>query len=104
MWRHSMNLLAVQPYIKVIREVTSIEQTDIEEERNMYLYDDKLVTKHREFPLEDVFDISYREFGQKGNGLLYVHTIKGVFSYTVKTSTDDFINAFHKHIKQNKGD
>lgn len=94
-----MSLIAEQSYIKIIREVTSIEQMDIEEERKMYLYHDKLVTKHREFPIEDVLDMSYREFGQEGRGLLYIHTLKGVYSYTVKTSTEQFICAFQQHIK-----
>lgn len=94
-----MDFIAVQPYIKIIREVTSISQVDIEEERNMYLYDDKLITKHRQFSIDEVLDITYRQFGQEGRGLLYIHTHKGVFSYTVKTSTEAFIRAFQQHIK-----
>ncbi|GAA0607308.1 hypothetical protein GCM10009001_25760 [Virgibacillus siamensis] len=88
-----MKLLAEQPYIKVTRVVNSIEQKDVEEERVLYLYDETLVTEHRQFPIQDILDISYRTVGSSG-GLLYLHTIKGVFSYTVKTSPEAFIRAF----------
>lgn len=86
--------LAKQPYIKIEREVSSIQQKDTEDKRTLYLYEDKVVTKRRKFPIENVTDISYREFG-KDAGLLYIHTSSGVFTYTVKTSTKEFINAFH---------
>lgn len=89
-----MRLLAEQSYIKIQRELTSIQQRDIEEERTLFLYDNKVVTKHREFPIENVIDISYRKFG-RDTGLLYIHTNTGVFTYTVKTSTKEFIAAFH---------
>ena len=38
-----MSYLVAQPYVKVSREVTSIEQKDIEHERTLYLYHDKIV-------------------------------------------------------------
>jgi len=94
-----MCLIAIQPYIKVIRQVTRTMQENIEDKRYIYLYRDKLVTKYREFPIEDVFDMSYRAFGKKGRGLLYIHTRKGVFSYTVKTSPVQFIASFNEHMK-----
>jgi len=90
-----MSYLAAQPYSKIIREVTSIEQKDTEEKRTLYLYPDKVVSQHRKFPIEDVIDMSYRSFG-KNNGLLYVHTRSGLFTYTVTTSTVEFINAYKK--------
>lgn len=91
-----MNLIAVQPYIKIIREVTSIEQKDIEHNRVIYLYNDKVVTEHRKFPIQDVIDMSHRSIGDKG-GLLYIHTSSGLYSYTVKESTEKFIEAFKEH-------
>lgn len=90
-----MRLIAQQPYIKIQREVTSIQQKDIEDERTLYLYDEKIVTARREFPIGNVIDMSYRAFGV-GAGLLYIHTLSGLFTYTVKTSTEEFIHAFHK--------
>lgn len=88
-----MQLIAEQSYIKVVREVSSIEQKNIEEPRKMVLYDEKIVTQHREFPVKDVLDISYRFIGPDG-GLLYLHTTKGVYSYIVKTSPKSFVEAF----------
>lgn len=88
-----MKLIAEQPYVKVRREVNSIGQKDIEEKRVLYLYDEKLVSEHRQFPIQEILDISYRTVGTDG-GLLYLHTTKGVFAYTVKTSPEAFIQAF----------
>lgn len=94
-----MDLLASQSYVKIEREVTSIKQVDTEDKRTLYLYPDRIVSKHRVFPIEEVSDISYRQFGQQ-NGLLYLHTNRGLFSYTVKSPPDDFLNTFKKHFKE----
>lgn len=94
-----MYLLAEQPYFKVEREVNSIEQVDIELERTIYLYDEKIVTKHREFLIHEVLDISYHSVGEGGGGILYVHTSKGVFPYIVKSSPHEFVEAYKTQIK-----
>jgi hypothetical protein len=94
-----MGLIAKQPYVKVERKMSSIEQWDEEEERMIYLYDEKVVTKRREFPIKDVLDVSYKEVAGKG-GILYLHTLKGVFPYTVKASPKSFIDAFKTQIKE----
>ncbi|MFC7679334.1 hypothetical protein [Paenibacillus sp. GCM10028914] len=88
-----MEWLAVQPYYKIRREVGSTEQRTIEENRTLYLYNDKIVTQYREFPITDVFDVSYRKMGETG-GFLYLHTKLGVYSYTVKDNPASFIKAF----------
>lgn len=93
-----MRLIAEQPYIKVKREVSSIEQKEIEFRRTIYLYDEKVVTEHREFPIKDLLDMSYRLIGGTG-GLLYLHTSKGVFSYTVKSSPEQFVKAYRDYVK-----
>lgn len=93
-----MYLIAEQPYIKVEREVNGLEKIETELNRTIYLYDEKVVTQHREFPIRDVMDISFRVIGGDG-GLLYLHTSKGVFSYTVKSSPQPFIDAFKERIK-----
>lgn len=95
-----MGLLAEQQYFKVQREVSSIGQKDVEYERTLYLYSDKIVTYRREFAIQDVIEVSYRKFGHEG-GLLYIHTESGLFTYTVKSSTDHFINTFRKHKELN---
>lgn len=88
-------LLAEQSYVKVVRTVDAITQTNTEEARKMYLYEDKLVTKHREFDMNTILDMSYRTFGN--SGLLYVHTNKGVFSYMIKSSPEKFIQIFMEY-------
>ncbi|RWR12565.1 hypothetical protein QNH23_16680 [Siminovitchia fortis] len=94
-----MGLLAVQPYVKVRRQIIDGEIVSEEEERKIYLYQDRLVTKHREFPIRDISDLSFRKMGDEG-GLLYVHTSRGIFSYTVPSSPESFIKAFRVHIKK----
>ena len=91
------NYIEKQPYIKVIREIGSVEKTSYKDKRNLYLYKDKLVTAYRTFNLENVLDISYKVIQGKG-GILFVHTNHGVYSYTLETSPSSFISAF-KRIK-----
>lgn len=93
-----MSFIAKQPYIKVIREVSSIKQTDVEHERNLFLYADKIVTEHREFPLADVLDLSYRKIGEDG-GILFLHTNHSVYSYTVKSSPHKFVDASKEQLR-----
>lgn len=66
-----MSLIAKQTYSKVVREVNSTEQKHTEQERTMYLYDDKIVTQYREFKVYDVLDISYRFIGDDGGCSIY---------------------------------
>src|SRR5690625_940355 len=87
--------LATQTYIKIKREVLSTEQNQIEEKRTIFMYPDKIVTKHHEFLMKDVLDISYRKIESGGNlGILYIHTIGGLYPYTTKSSPNEFIDAF----------
>lgn len=92
-----MDLLAVQPYVKVTR-VVDLEQKNIVQHRQIYLYRNRIVTRYRRFPIEDVLDISFRKVGGEG-GLLFLHTVQGIFSYVVETSPELFIQAFKVHIK-----
>lgn len=91
-----MDFIASQPYIKIERIVSSIEQKDIEHQRTLYLYHDRIVTYHREFAIEDVVDVSEKRIGTSG-GLLYIHTTKGLFSYTIQKSAGEFVEAFQQH-------
>lgn len=88
-----MEWLAIQPYYKIQREIGSTEQITYEDNRTLYLYPDRIVTQYREFPIADVFDLSYRQMGETG-GFLYLHTKLGVYSYTVKDNPGNFIKAF----------
>lgn len=82
--------IAKQPYIKIIRELNSTNQKEIEDHRYIYLHKNKMVTEHREFLLTDVMDLSFRKIGKEG-GLLFIHTNHGVYSYTVTSSPISFI-------------
>ncbi|PRO64686.1 hypothetical protein [Alkalicoccus urumqiensis] len=88
-------LLARQKYVKVEREMSSIAMENVEYERWLLLYEDRLVTHRREFPAEQIFDMSYRRM-PSAEALLYVHTSRGVYSYNVKEDPDAFIEAFKK--------
>ncbi|ALS28151.1 hypothetical protein IJ21_27550 [Paenibacillus sp. 32O-W] len=88
-----MTWLAAQPYYKVQREVSGLEQKTVVHDRTMYLYPDKIATERRQFPIGDVFDMSYRKMGGEG-GMLYFHTKQGVYSYMVKDDPRNFIGAF----------
>jgi len=94
-----MQLIAVQPYIKVERQVTRTEQIDTKHERMIYLYNEKIMTKYREFSIDQVKDMSYRRI-TGNNGLLYLHTSHGVYSYTVNTSPEAFIQKFKETIQK----
>lgn len=92
-----MDVLATQRYSKVVRKVTKLEKTAVEDKRMLYLYPDRLVTAYREFPIHEIIDMSFREVGGSG-GLLYVHTVGGVFSYTVESSPMEFIRTFKDYV------
>lgn len=93
-----MKWIAVQPYYKVEREISSTEQKVAVQDRLMYLYEQCIVTKHREFSIMDVFDLSYRRIGADG-GLLYLHTKQGLFSYTVHGDPQPFIEAYKELVR-----
>jgi hypothetical protein len=95
-----VEVLAKQEYIKVERIVNSLEQVDMEHKRYLSLYKDKVTSYHREFPIKEVLDMSYRQIGGEGAGLLYLHTTRGVYSYTVKSSPMHFIEYFKDHVKK----
>lgn len=95
-----MEILAEQEYIKIERKVNSLEQVDIEHTRFLSLYTDKITSYHREFPIQEVLDMSYRQIGGEGAGLLYLHTTRGVYSYTVKSNPMQFVNVFKQYVKK----
>ncbi|MCM3129149.1 MULTISPECIES: hypothetical protein [unclassified Paenibacillus] len=92
-----MERLATQAYYKMLRKIEGIHMETIADERELILYSDKIVTKYREFPLEKVFDLSYKKVGEM-DGLLYLHTQQGVYPYTVKENPEAFIQAVKERI------
>ncbi|HLQ95475.1 MAG TPA: hypothetical protein VK108_03740 [Pseudogracilibacillus sp.] len=94
-----MSYIMKQAYKKVIREINSIELKKITETRYLYLYKDRITTKYREFPIQEVIDLSFKKM-QDGGGLLFLHTDHGVYSYHVPSSPSAFIAACKDYIKE----
>lgn len=90
-----MNWLAHQPYYKIERRMNRTEQETIVHERSLYLYADQVISFSRQFPIQDVFDMSYRSMGEQ-EGLLYLHTKIGVYSYHLKDNPATFIESYRQ--------
>lgn len=95
-----MHLIAQHPYIKTERKITSTGKYEIEHIRWIYLYSNKVVTQYRRFPIKDVLDFSYRVITNQG-GILYLHTVQGVFTYTVRSSPEVFIETYRSYFQWN---
>lgn len=89
--------IAVQPYYKVERKINHLHIEIIEHHRLLKLYPDKIVSKYREFPIEKVFDLSYRSISSD-HGMLYLHTQEGVYPFTLKENPRLFIQAVKQRI------
>ncbi|WP_051189150.1 hypothetical protein [Halalkalibacillus halophilus] len=90
-------IIEKHPYVKFRREIDHINfvQRNIEEDFYVYLYKHKVVSDEQEFPIETVFDMSYKMLSGM-YGFLYLHTTKGVFTYQIKDRPDTFIAAFRE--------
>ncbi len=90
-------MLAKQHYFKVVRTISSIAQQETEEKRTLYLFQDHITSKHHEFPLTTVHDLSYKKIGDHG-GMLFLHVDHGVYPYVVKESPLTFIELCKRQI------
>lgn len=88
-----MEIIAKIPYVIVNRRIEDNTQFHKEEEHKITLSYERVITSFDSFLLEEVLDISYRFFSAE-MGFLYLHTTKGMYSYTVKTSPEHFIEQF----------
>ena len=100
MSEENSKILAHLPYLKVTRFIEENIQNQKEEEHMMKLSTNGIKTSFDNFSLEEILDISYRDFSQQ-MGLLYLHTTKGLYSYTIRINPQIFIMQFKK-IKQTK--
>jgi len=94
-----MNWISALSYYKVERNIKGLEQTIHKQERRIYLYQEKVITAYREFPIQEVFDISYRSMGGSG-GMLYLHTLNGVYTYTISEDPQFFIEAYKSLVRE----
>ncbi|WP_170006235.1 hypothetical protein [Bacillus fonticola] len=84
------------PYIKTIKHTEWNHQWFEEKEAHLLMQEGHLYTQTNTFPLENVFDMSYRSLSQ-GLNLFYLHTNQGVFPFQTKANPDAFIDAFHQY-------
>ena len=66
-----MKLIAQHSYIEIERKITGTEKYEVEHERWIYLYSDKVITQNKVFPMKDITDFSYRKMANQG-GFLYI--------------------------------
>lgn len=90
-------LLAKHPYIKFQRKIDhwEMKQINYEENHEVYLYVDRVVTHEKAFAIREVLDLSYKMMSAR-YGFFYLHTTKGVFTLHVKEPPDKFIEEFRK--------
>ncbi|KWU64162.1 hypothetical protein [Priestia megaterium] len=93
-----MSIISMIPYTYVERKIKRTQKVTIQHSKDMYLYADSIETQNDCFPINAVFDISYKCVS-KDSGFLYLHTNQGMFAYTIQTDPDDFIAAY-KDIKK----
>lgn len=91
-----------QTFIKITRQVSSIEQLFIEEEYDLFLYETKVVSPTQTFQLKDILDVSYRKTPNNKIGTLYLHTTQGVFPFCVRDNPEVFIDALKEKASQLK--
>lgn len=93
-----MEIIANIRYMKVTRVIENNVQNYKEEEHVITLTTNGIETSCDTFSLAEVLDISFRDFSQQ-LGLLYLHTTKGMYSYTVRINPQIFIKKF-KEVKE----
>lgn len=87
--------IASLPYFTVERSINWFEQKHQQSSNTILLFQDSIKTEQNTFSLEHVHDLSYRPFSN-GTGLFYLHTNRGVFTFEVKTSPNEFIESYRK--------
>ncbi|WP_059102747.1 hypothetical protein [Shouchella shacheensis] len=88
---------ATQRCIEVRQEIGWIEKRVVETSFDMKLFDDRIEVKNDAFPIDSVFDISYRmQSGDNNIGFMYLHTSQGVRTYNIKIEPHHFIDEFKK--------
>lgn len=85
--------IATISYTRTEQYIENFEQKNSPKTFTLSLYSYHIVTETHTFQLEHVLDISYKPFSGS-NGLLYLHTNQGVFTFFVGTNPRSFINAY----------
>jgi hypothetical protein len=93
-----MNILCTQSFIRTSSQIKNNEKKYFEEQLTIHLYENSIVTDSQTFMLKDVYDVSYKPLSAT-YGFLYLHTNKGVFTFTVKESPRHFIEEVKQAIQ-----
>ncbi|QTD41316.1 hypothetical protein [Sporosarcina sp. Te-1] len=88
-------LISSLAFYKVERSVEWFEQKQQHSVHVIQLFGAKICTPSHTFALSHVHDVSYRPFSN-GNGLFYLHTNQGLFTFEVKTDPTHFMTAYRK--------
>ncbi|ADC50411.1 MULTISPECIES: hypothetical protein [Alkalihalophilus] len=92
--------LATQRCIEISQEIGWTEKRIVETSYDMFLFEDKLTVKDDHYPIQSIFDISYRKKPEKdAMGFLYLHTNRGVRTYYIKEEPIALINAYRQLIQ-----
>ena len=93
-----MNPISTQLCIFIERKIERLEKKIIEQKFELELYSHKICLREKEYLIDNVFDISYRNATEEV-GFLYLHTNEGVIPTLTKTDPKPFIESFRK-VKQ----
>ncbi|WP_151736908.1 hypothetical protein [Paenibacillus tengchongensis] len=91
--------IAVQPYYKVERIMTGEKLEIIKQRRLLCLCPTQIHSAYHRFFIEDVFDVSFKDYGQ-GHAVLYLHTKQGVYPYTIEAVDEMFVAEVKRLIAQ----
>lgn len=92
-------MLGSHLYLTVKRKIKDNEQIFEEKEELLRIYTDRITTASDRFLIEDVLDISFRSFSNQ-NGLLYLHTTRGVYSYRTSQQPEKLMKIYNELKKQ----
>lgn len=87
------NTIATISYTRTEQYIENFEKKYSPTTFTLSLYSYNIVTESNTFLLEHILDISYKPFSGN-NGLLYLHTNQGVFTFLVGANPSEFINAY----------
>lgn len=82
-------------YTDTERFIEAGEMKIVHNKCHLHLFENGLATSESDFPLTNVWDVSYKSFSSDAN-LLYLHTHKGVITYQVYEDPAEFVKAFKK--------
>lgn len=89
-----MNVFA---YYVVTRKIDYSGQLSIEIEKKLILDEDKITSGEQIFPLNTIYDISYKQ-SINTYKILYLHTNHGVYSFVIKDDPEEWIELIKEKI------